>query len=65
MLDSLITSKLRVKLLTKFFINPEIKAWLRGQESEFGVSSNTVRQELNKLEEANVIRSEEEGPGDR
>ena len=61
MLDSLITSKLRIKLLTKFFINPEVKAWLRGLEGEFGVSSNAVRQELNKLEEAGVISSEFQG----
>ncbi len=58
MLDAIITSKLRVKLLLKFFINPETTAWLRGLEKEFGVSSNAVRQELNKLEEAGIIKSE-------
>lgn len=61
MLDTLITSKLRVKLLTRFFLNPEVRSWLRGLETEFGVSSNAVRQELNRLEEADIIRSEEEG----
>ena len=60
-LETLITSKLRVKLLTKFFINPQIKAWLRGLESEMGVSSNAVRQELNKLEYAGLLCYEHHG----
>lgn len=61
LLDALISSKLRLKMLYKFFINPEVKSYLRSLESEFEVSSNSVRQELNKLEEAGVLISEPDG----
>ncbi|HIO73555.1 MAG TPA: ArsR family transcriptional regulator, partial [Flavobacteriales bacterium] len=43
MLDSLITSKTRVKLLLKFFLNPNTSAYLRGLSTEFGESTNAVR----------------------
>lgn len=61
MLDALISSQLRVKLLMKFFINPELRSYLRGLSGEFEVSSNAVRQELNRLEEAGIIEAEAEG----
>lgn len=61
MLDALISSQLRIKLLKKFFINPELKSYLRGLSGEFEVSSNAVRQELNRLEEAGIIKAEKEG----
>lgn len=38
-----------------------MRSYLRGLESEFGVSSNSVRQELNKLEEAGVLVAEPDG----
>lgn len=44
----------------KFFLNPENKVYLRGLAREFDVSTNTVRQELEKLSESGVIRSEKE-----
>lgn len=49
MLESLITSKTRVKLLYKFFVNTETEGYLRGLADEFGESSNAVRTELNHL----------------
>lgn len=61
MLETLITSKTRIKLLLKFFLNPENRAYLRNLESEFGESSNSIRLELNKLEGANMLKSEVEG----
>lgn len=61
MLDSLITSKTRVKLLLKFFLNPGNSAHLRGLSTEFGESSNAIRLELNKLEQANMLKSKAEG----
>jgi len=61
MLDALISSQLRIKLLLKFFINPELRSYLRGLSGEFDVSTNAVRQELNKLEEAGIIAAEREG----
>ncbi|MFN9583050.1 MAG: ArsR family transcriptional regulator, partial [Bacteroidota bacterium] len=42
MLDTLITSKTRIKLLLKFFLNGQNKAYLRNLEAEFGESSNGI-----------------------
>jgi hypothetical protein len=60
-LDILITSKTRVKLLLKFFLNGQNKAYLRNLEAEFGESSNGIRVELNKFEEAGLLKSSSEG----
>lgn len=61
MLDSLITSKTRIKLLMKFFLNPGTSAYLRGLADEFGESTNSVRVELNRLSEAGLLESADEG----
>lgn len=61
MLDSIITSKTRVKLLLKFFLNSETKSYLRNLEQEFGESTNAIRLELNRLENANLLNSEMTG----
>ena len=57
MLDSLITSKTRVKLLLKFFLNPGTRAYLRGLAAEFGESTNSIRVELNRLTDAKLLKS--------
>ena len=61
MLDTLITSKTRIKLLMKFFLNPGIKAYLRGLATEFGESTNSIRVELNRLTGANLLSSKNSG----
>lgn len=61
MLNSIITSKTRVKLLLKFFLNSNTKSYLRNLEQEFGESSNAIRVELNRLEGADLLRSEVKG----
>jgi len=53
-LDSLITSQTRVKLLLRFFLNPESRSYLRELAEEFGESTNSVRVELNRLTEAGL-----------
>lgn len=58
MLNALITSKTRIKLLLKFFLNESNSAYLRGLEQEFGDGSNAIRLELNRLEEAGLLLSE-------
>ena len=55
MIETLLQGKIRVKLLTKLLLNPSNIVYLRGLEKEFGVSSNTVRSELNKLSEVKLI----------
>ena len=57
MLESLITSKTRIRLLLKFFLNPETRAYLRELASEFGESTNGIRLELNSLTKAKLLKS--------
>jgi len=61
MLNSLITSQTRIKLLKKFFLNNNTRAHLRGLESEFGESSNGIRLELNRFEDAGLLTSLRDG----
>ena len=61
MLEALITSKTRVKLLLKFFLNSGNESYLRGLEPEFGDSTNAIRQELNRFEAADLLVSSSEG----
>lgn len=56
MLDSLITSKTRLRLLVKFFINADNHSHLRGLAEEFGESTNAIRKELNHLSEARYLQ---------
>jgi hypothetical protein len=59
-LDTLITNKTRVKLLMRFFLNPEARSYLRGLEEEFGESTNAIRIELNRFEAAGLLISWED-----
>ena len=61
MLDILIQSKTRLKLLLRFFLNPESSSYLRGLAQEFDESTNAVRVELNRFEEAGLIQSHKQG----
>jgi len=61
MLDTLVTSKTRLKLILKFFLNPRSSAYLRGLAEEFGESSNAVRLELNRFEQAGLLKSVTDG----
>jgi DNA-binding transcriptional ArsR family regulator len=61
MINALITSETRIKLLRKFFLNSSTKAHLRGLETEFGESSNAIRIELNRFEEAGLLHSLRDG----
>jgi len=61
MLTTLISSKTRIKLLLKFFLNSNTTAYLRSLEGEFGESSNGIRVELNKFEEAGMLSSRMKG----
>lgn len=61
MLETLISSKTRIKLLYKFFLNSSAVSYLRGLEEEFGESSNGIRLELNKFEQAGFLESYSEG----
>ncbi len=59
-LDKIFTGKIRVQLLTKLLLNPASTVYLRGLERDLGVSSNTVRMELNKLSDMQLIQEHPE-----
>ena len=60
-LNTVIPSKTRVGILVKLFLNPGFKAYLRELASEFEVSTNAVRVELNHLTEHKILKSERSG----
>ena len=59
MLENIITSKTRLRLLVKFFINVANEGYLRGLASEMQESTNAIRKELNNLTEAGYIIRQE------
>lgn len=61
MIETLISSKTRIKLLLKFFLNSSTTAYLRGLEGEFGESTNAIRLELNRLEKAGMLTARTDG----
>lgn len=61
MLETLVTSKTRLKLLVKFFLNASTYSYLRDLETEFGESTNAIRVELNRFEEAGMLTSQMKG----
>ncbi len=61
MLEDIITSKTRIKLLTRFFLNSSSTAHLRGLAAEFGVSTNGIREELKQMVDSRLMKSEKTG----
>lgn len=61
MLETLVTSKTRLKLLLKFFLNSNSSSYLRELESEFHESTNAIRLELNRFEDAGLLTTELKG----
>ena len=55
MLDKLITSKTRLRLLIRFFVAATNKGYLNGLAQEFGESTNAIRKELNHLASAGYL----------
>ena len=55
MLDSLISSKTRLKLLIRFFLNLAKSSHLRRLASDFNESTNSIRLELNNLSGAGYL----------
>ncbi len=48
-------------MLLKFFTNSTATAYLRGMAEEFGESTNAIRHELNNLNKAGYLVSQEDG----
>ena len=60
MLETIITSKTRLKLLIKFFVAATNKGYLNGLAHEFGDSTNAIRKELNHLAVAGYLKKNQE-----
>ena len=61
LLGPLITSKTRLKLLLRFFLNQNLSGYLQGLSKELDENTNSIRVELNRLEEAGLLASELDG----
>ena len=55
MLNKIITSRTRLRLLIKFFISQANKGHLNGLATEMGESTNSIRKELNHLYDAGYL----------
>ena len=61
LLAPLITSKTRLKLLTRFFLNQSVDGYLQGLSKELDENTNSIRLELNRMEKAGLLASKTEG----
>lgn len=59
--SGIITSKMRVQILMRLFLNPRNRAYLREMATEFGASPGQLREELGQLAEAGIVESERVG----
>ena len=56
MLNDIITSKTRLRLLIKFFISQANRGYLNGLATEMRESTNSIRKELNHLQGAGYLK---------
>jgi hypothetical protein len=61
LLAPLITSKTRLKLLTRFFLIQGVDGYLQGLSKELNENTNSIRLELNRLEKAGLLASKTTG----
>ncbi len=61
MLTELFTSKTRIKLLMKLFLNPDVSCYLRELSKEFSLSPNALKEELDSLSHAGYLDREQNG----
>jgi DNA-binding transcriptional ArsR family regulator len=59
--DALITSKMRVRILMRLFLNAGNQAYLRELASEFDASPGHVNKELQQLAAAGLLDTEQQG----
>ena len=59
--SGLITSKTRIKILMRLFLNPKRQAYLRELADEFNASPSQVREELRQLNDAGFLESHKKG----
>lgn len=59
--SGLITSKMRIRILMRLFLNPGRDAYLRELSDEFQASPSQVREELRQLHKAGFLESRKNG----
>ena len=59
--SGLITSKTRIRILMRLFLNPKRQAYLRELADEFNASPSQVREELRHLNDAGFLESHKNG----
>lgn len=59
--SGLITSKTRIKILMRLFLNPNQHAYLRELSGEFQVSPSQIRDELHQLKKADILSTQKKG----
>jgi predicted nucleotidyltransferase len=60
MLEALISSKTRLNILLKFFLNPGCTSYLRELATEFNESTNAIRLELNRFEAVGMLETQQD-----
>jgi len=61
MLDQLFTSKTRIRVLLKLFLNPDVSCYIRGLSKEFDMSPNALKGELDGLSGAGYLTKKQSG----
>ena len=61
MLTELFTSKTRIKVLIKLFLNPDVSCYLRELSGEFCLSPNALKTELDSLSESGYLTRQQSG----
>ena len=59
--SGLITSKMRIRILMRIFLNPERNVYLRELSDEFKASPSHIKNELDQLKSANLLTSRKNG----
>ena len=59
--NGIITSKMKVRLLMRLFLDPGLQSYVRELAEEMGVSPSQVKTELDNLNEAGLLQTEKRG----
>lgn len=61
LLSGFITSQLRIKILTRLFLNPDTHSYLRELVKELKASPSQVKSELDQLKKSELLTSQKNG----
>ena len=59
--DGIITSKTRINILMRLFLNPDQQAYLRELSREFSASPSVIKEELSNLSESGLLNQKRNG----